>query len=236
MFDSHAHLDAVDPDRLAEARALGVEAAIVPGVEPAQWAPAIAAPLSSIRCGIAIGVHPGWAHEVAIGELDLAGWARRAGAVAIGELGWHRGAEANIEMQDELADDQLEVARSLGLPVILHVVGLHGHALERLARHGPLRGVVHGYSGSAELVPRYESLGLSIGIGPSVLRARAKKPLDAARAVRAEHLLVETDAPDQGAPADLPRVIEAVAAARGAPIEHVAETAWANAAGLFFDE
>ena len=222
LFRSHLDFDALreDLDGVARrAREAGVERVLVPGVRGAPEAPS----LPGLQVCRAAGVHPMAAHE----PLDLDALASSLeGAVAVGELGWDAHVEASTETQDRVADAQLALAAERGLPVILHVVGLHGHALERLARHRPLRGVVHAYSGSAELVQRYVSLGLHVSIGPSVLREGARKPLEAARAVPADRLLLETDAPDQIAePADVLRVAEAVADARGEPLEGVAERA-----------
>lgn len=239
LYDSHCHLDfnAFDADRdavIARAAAAGVETILVPGVDAAQWARA-AAMESAVRLRFAVGVHP------QAGEVDLealAAWIDRLGACAVGELGWDK-RRGDLERQSQRADAQLEVARARGLPVIVHVVGAHGLALERLARYAPLAGVVHGYSGSPELVSRYVALGLSVAFGPSVTRAGARKVLEAARRAPLEHLLVETDAPDQrvsgdrGEPAELVRVVEAVASARAEPAEIIARATAANARRLF---
>ncbi|MEQ8459321.1 MAG: TatD family hydrolase [Sandaracinaceae bacterium] len=232
MFDSHCHLafDALHADLAGvarRAREAGVERVLVPGVRGAPVTP----PVEGIAISHAVGVHPLAAHE----PLDVdALSAAVAGAVAIGELGWDAGVEASRDTQDGVADAQIELARQLDLPVILHVVGAHGHAIERLARHGGLSGVVHAYSGSAELVARYAALGLHVSIGPSILRESARKPREAARAVPADRLLIETDAPDQAPePADVLRVARAVADARGEDLDALASRSFENACNLF---
>lgn len=189
-----------------------------------------------MRLRFAVGLHP----QVEGGDLDgLEDWIDRLGASAIGELGWDKRGPADLDAQTERAEAQLELAKRRGLPVILHVVGAHGLALARLARHAPLSGVVHAYSGSAELVPRYVELGLSLSFGPSVTRPSARKVLEAARRVPLEHLLAETDGPDQridgrrGEPADLVRVLERLAHVRNEPFDHVARATADNARRLF---
>lgn len=174
----------------------------------------------------AVGVHP--EHR---GDAEtLAAWVDSLGAAAIGEVGWHRG----FSHRDALADAHIELARERDLPVILHVVGAHGHALERLRRHRHLRGVVHAYSGSRELVREYVALGLHVSIGPSVLGESARKVHAACVEVPEERLLIETDAPDQIAePADLRSVAARVASLRGATEDEVAETTKRNAGRLF---
>lgn len=242
MIDSHCHLDfaAFDGDRadvVRRAREAGVEAVLVPGVDEAQWrrAERLAVGATLWR---AVGVHP---QAVDATPVDAVGaWIDRLDVVAIGELGWDAHVEASIARQDAVADAQIALARERRLPVILHVVGAHGHAIERLERHGALRGVVHAYSGSAELLVRYLRLGLHVSFGPSVTRPNARRPREAAAEVPLDRLLLETDGPDQhppdarrGEPADVVRVAEAVAEARGAPLDAVVAAADANARRLF---
>ena len=199
---------------------------LVPGVEPGQWARARELDGRGLSLRFAAGIHP--QREGTIEALEA--FLDERGAAAIGELGWHAG----VPHRDALVDAQLELARARGLPVILHVVGAQGHALGRLRRHGPLRGVVHAYSGSAELVRDYVGLGLHVSIGPSVLRPRARRVHAACAAIPEERLLVETDAPDQSPePADLVDVIAKVAELRGRTVEEVGRRCADNARALF---
>ncbi|MCA9609013.1 MAG: TatD family hydrolase [Myxococcales bacterium] len=207
---------------------------LVPGVEPGQWRRASRLRAEPETAGVelrfAVGLHPCFEGDLA----ELEGWIDRLDAVAIGEIGWDRATPFDEATVDATADAQIELARSRALPVIIHVVGAHGHAVERLRRHTGLRGVVHAYSGSAELVDVYVRLGLHVSIGPSVLDARARKVASAAARVPAERLLVETDAPDQTAePADVARVVARLAALRDATVEAIAEQTFANAEALF---
>jgi TatD DNase family protein len=249
LYDSHCHLDyeAFDLDRdavIERAKAAGVERIVIPGVERAQW---VGQPSGSF-IKRAVGLHPQAIDELGTEETaramdELASAADRLQAVAIGELGWDtKRAVASVERQSEIADACIELARAKSLPIIVHVVGAHAVALERLARHGRLSGVVHAYSGAAELVPRYLALGLALSFGPSVTRSRARKPLEAAIATPLDALLVETDGPDQfpegresrrGEPADVRDVVAAIAAARGEPFELVRARAYENARRLF---
>lgn len=179
----------------------------------------------------AVGVHP--AHDGTVAQVEVAqveAGLEGVDVAAIGELGWDRAHPP----RDALVDALVELAKARGLPVILHVVGLHGHAVERLRRHGQVQGVVHAYSGSAELVKAYVALGLHVSIGPSVRRDGARKVIAAAAAVPDGRLLVETDAPDQCAePAELPSVVDAVARARGATVEAIRQLTYDNALALF---
>lgn len=245
MIDSHCHLDyaALDHDRdevVARAVAAGVEAVLVAGVDEAQWRRAEALSVRGIDVLYAVGVHPQAIGARTEDELAaLEGWIDRLDAVAIGELGWDsKVADAPMDRQDAVADAQLEIARARDLPVLLHVLGSHGHAIERLGRHAPLPagGVVHSFSGSAELVNRYVAMNLHVGVGPSVTFENARRPIEAARAIPNDRLLIETDAPcqwpadrrDRGELADLRTVAAAVAKARGVSFEEIATRTTAN--------
>jgi TatD DNase family protein len=256
VIDSHCHLDApaFDADRadvLARARAVGVTDLVVPGVAPAGWRPLLELSASGPGIHAALGIHP-----KALPELDPASDDRhladleallaRGGAVAVGECGLDGPAAAEgapLDRQLAVLQGHLDIARRLGLPVILHSLRAGDALRTALERDGvPGGGVLHSFSGSAEQVAPLAALGLHFSFAGPVTYESARKPLAAARAVAPGRLLVETDAPDQtprphrGArnePAHLPLVIAAVASAIGTtPGELDALTA-ANARRLF---
>jgi TatD DNase family protein len=252
LYDSHCHLDfeAFDADRdevVARARGAGVRAILVPGYDVAQWErlPGLRERFPEVR--VAVGLHPFAVARDASprGLADaLAERAVATRAVAIGECGVDariaRRGGPNIATQRAILDVHLEVARALGLPVVLHAVHAHGAMLDALSVGGPLRagGVLHGFTGPAELVPRYLSLGLSFGFGAAVGRPRAKRPKEAARVVPIERLLVETDSPDMGVqgrnePAFVAHVVSALAEVRREPETWLAERSYENAVALF---
>jgi TatD DNase family protein len=244
MIDTHCHLDvaAFDRDRdevLARAVAAGVRGIVVPAI---RYRPhEIVHPL--VR--VAFGVHPQIVPELDAAEraLDperLAADAIAAGACAIGECGLD-GGTAERELQEHLFRMQIRAARLAKLPLVVHV--LRGHdAAPRILRDEAARevgGVLHSYSGGAELVPVYASLGFAFSFAGPVTYPNARKPIEAARAVPAELLLAETDAPDQAPashrgersePAFVADVIAGLSAARG---EDVAARSEANALRVF---
>ncbi len=183
-----------------------------------------------------LGIHPQALPELPAAEVNagldaLPERLRAAGACAVGECGLD-GPSAKLgvsmERQQEVLRAHLEIARDLGLPVILHCLKAHGALLALLEGFGPLAGVMHSYSGAAELVPRYLALGLHLSFGGPVTYPGARKPPGAAAAVPDDRLLIETDAPDQvpfprgeerrNEPAFLPRVAAALEAQRGRPV------------------
>lgn len=263
-FDSHCHLDfaAFDPDRGAvweQAQKHGVRALFVPGIRLEQWSalPELKRQIPTLCFGV--GLHPYFLHEQsaaarAVCLQQLAERASALGAAAIGECGLdarvpERGGLALSE-QETILNAQLDVARSLHLPVVLHVVGAHGRALDLLERQGPLPagGVLHAYSGSAELVPRYAALGLSFGFGGALTRPGARKVKAALAVVPRDRLLLETDAPDQAPvgfdgiqlgngvrnePAAITLIAHTVCEQLGIDAEDLARTTTNNALTLF---
>lgn len=257
-FDSHCHLDfdvfAGTRTQVWEAaRARGVLEAFVPGVAPEQWERLRALPQQLRGVYTGIGVHPAyisaWAgvsSQAALRRL-LRERALEQRAVAIGEFGWDarvaKAGGASLAAQAEVARQHLAVAEELQLPVVLHVVGAHGPALETLRQNGPITagGVVHGFSGSKEVAREYARLGLKLGLGTGLLRPSARRVLEAAQALDDTSLLLETDAPDQpiygtappNRPEALLRVAQRLAELRALPLSSLAKLTTDNARELF---
>ncbi|MEZ4366040.1 MAG: TatD family hydrolase [Kofleriaceae bacterium] len=248
MIDTHCHLDddAFAPDRdavVARAGAAGVRGLVVPAVRPRTWPAlrALAARHAAIRIGL--GVHPQVVAELddderaGDPEATLAAALEAAGpvVVAVGECGLD-GAAPERDVQARWLRAHLRVARALGLPVILHAWRCHDvlPALLREERIEQVGGILHSYSGGADLVPVYADLGLHFGIAGPITYPGARRPIAAARAMPIDRIVVETDAPDQAPaphrggrnePAYLPAIVAALAAARGEdPAELAAAT------------
>lgn len=255
LVDTHVHLDdAAFADDAAEvwsrAQAAGVEGAVAVGVEPGSWdrTIAVAGRLPGVR--VALGIHPQCVPALDDATIDAALAAlpnrlREARAVAVGECGLD-GPTGQMERQERVLRAHLAIARELSLPVSLHVFRVHGPALKLLKAFGPMPagGVVHSYSGSAELVRDYVKLGWSFSFAGAITRSNARRPLTAAEAVPLERLVLETDAPFQpagadardrtrGEPRDVLEILEVLARARGLSPEALAERTTDNARRLF---
>jgi len=223
----------------------------VPGVHPRDWPRLVALRAQWDGVRLALGVHPHalaeMGPEALRAALDaLAQSLRDARAVAVGEVGLDglvaRREGVSIEAQIAVLDAHIELARAHDLPLVLHVVRAHEAALQALARHGPLRGVVHAYSGPAELVSAYLACGLHLGFAGLVTRPNARKVRRAVCAIPCERLLIETDAPAQapvGAdttraePAHLLLTLRAIAVLRGESCDTLARATTENAQALF---
>ena len=255
MIDSHCHLDgpAFDADRgevLVRAHAAGVTDVVVPAIGPDGWADlrALAAAHAGVHFGL--GIHPQLVPELDARHddrllADLEAALERGGAVAVGECGLDApamDAGAPLDRQIVLLRGQLTLARRFRLPAILHVLRAHEAAL-RILREEPLPagGVLHSWSGSADQVAAFAALGLHFSFAGPVTYERARKPAAAARAVPADRLLVETDAPDQtprprrgrNEPALLALVAAALAEAIGVTTAELDRRTTENARALF---
>jgi len=131
-------------------------------------------------------------------------------AIALGELGLDHGPrteKASYARQRRYFERQLDLARERDMAIVLHVVRAHGEVLDILAEHGhEWRGMVHAFSGSAEVAARYIRLGLTISVGGAVTRPGYLKLKNAIGHIPLTHLVVESDAPDAaptGADGDL---------------------------------
>src|SRR5690606_28481572 len=101
------------------------------------------------------------------------------------------------ERQRHLFDAQLRLAREFDLPLVLHARRAVDEIILRLRRIGGLRGVVHSFSGSPEQARQLFQLGFHLGIGGPVTYARAQRLRGLVATMPIEHLLLESDAPDQ---------------------------------------
>lgn len=199
------------------------------------------------------------------GDIDaIAAWVAREAiayrAVAIGECGLDGGTK-DMPRQEALFRAHIRAARITGLPLVIHVLRAHDRAprilreeLDHVSRIDPssmpivgassmpVIGVLHSYSGGAELVDVYRELGMAFSFAGPVSYANARKPVEAARLVPEDLLLAETDAPDQAPeghrggrsePAFVAAVIAGLAAARGTTAETIGALTTANAQRIF---
>jgi len=201
IFDTHAHYTdkRFAPDRAELLRALpgcGAARVLTCGSDLPDSRAALALAREYGYVYAACGVHP---HEASgfddrsIGELRALLQDERC--VALGEIGldYHYDFSPR-EVQRDCFARQLELARELDMPVIIHDREAHEDTLKLLQEYRP-RGVVHCFSGGREFAREILALGLYIGLGGAVTFRNAKKPVEVAAYVPLDCLLLETDAP-----------------------------------------
>lgn len=249
LVDSHSHLDApeFDQDRaavIARAQAAGVTRQVVPAVEAASW------PKLRVVCALDQGLHPAYGlHPMYLSShrpehlRELGDWIERERPLAVGECGLDYFVEGlDPEAQSLYFEGQLRLARDFDLPVIVHARRAVDAVIAAIRRTGRLRGVVHSYSGSEEQARQLWKAGFLLGLGGPVTYERANRLRGLAASMPIEHLLLETDAPDQpdtgirgqrNEPARLSAVCDTIAALRGIAPDALAAATSANAERLF---
>lgn len=249
LVDSHCHLDAGEFDRdrdavIARARAAGVTRQVVPAIHATDWPK-----LRDICTGAnglfpAYGLHPMFLAEHRPEHLSqLREWIERERPVAVGECGLDYFVEGlDHDAQQRYFEGQLALAREYDLPVIVHARRAVDAVVASIREVGKLRGVVHSWSGSRQQAEQVWDLGFLLGIGGPVTYERARRLRRLVADMPLEHLLLETDAPDQpdsgnrgqrNEPARLRTVCETIAGLRGVSPEEVAQATSANAERLF---
>lgn len=200
IFDSHAHYNGKDfPDRdtllpqLFESGVCGI-IDVASSMRSTRRTVELSARYPHIYS--AIGVHPNEVKDMTDQDYDtLRELSRLEKVVAIGEIGLDYFFDASErEVQREHFEKQLILARELDLPVIIHSRDAAQETYDMLEKYRP-KGVVHCFSGSAEMAQAIVGLGMYIGFTGVVTFKNAKKAGKAAAAVPLDRLLIETDCP-----------------------------------------
>ena len=202
FFDTHAHYDdeRFDNDRDAVLKSLpeaGIGAVVNPGCTADSSRAAIALAERYDIVYAAVGLHPencAGADEADFAALEAL--AAHPKAVAIGEIGldyyWK---EVPRDLQKEVFRTQLQLAKVLDLPVIVHDREAHADCLAIVREFPGVRGVFHCYSGSAEDAKTLVKLGWHLSFTGTITFKNARKAPEVIAAVPLERIMVETDAP-----------------------------------------
>ena len=145
----------------------------------------------------AVGVHP---HEVEnMSEEDiqiLRNYSKNEKVVAIGEIGLDFYYDFSPrDLQRKWFIRQLELAKELDMPVIIHSREASAECFDIIKESGVKKGVIHSYSGSAQMALDYIKLGFYIGVGGIVTFKNAKKSVDTVSKIPLGKILIETDSP-----------------------------------------
>ena len=158
----------------------------------------------------AVGIHPRDCHYIPDADAELAElrsllenqeMRAKNKIVAIGEIGldYHFLTYGEIPMDKEkeqyFFEKQMELARELDMPVIIHDREAHGDCFETVLKYPEVRGVFHSYSGSAEMAKELIKRGWYISFSGTLTFKNAAQVRKAALAVPRDRLLIETDCP-----------------------------------------
>lgn len=205
LFDTHAHYDdkRFDPDRdelLASLPSHDIGLILNPGcdVETSRKAVSYAQKYAFVYA--AVGIHPenineSWNNDLSVIQ-ELAQTEPKVRAV--GEIGldyyWEKDEHARARQQIVFAR-QMELARELDMPVIVHDRDAHGDCMEITRRYPEVRGVYHCYAGSVEMARELLRLGYYLSFTGVITFKNARRAIEVIREVPIDRLMIETDAP-----------------------------------------
>jgi TatD DNase family protein len=262
VVDSHCHLDVsqFDADRpavLEQARAAGVKAIVIPGIDLQHCRQAVALANAHDDIYAAVGIHPNDSGDYGdASEADLRSLADHPKVVAYGEIGldyyWDKVKPAR---QRAAFERQLELAASLGLPVIIHsrdanedvAVILGEWVQSTLFKSSPLAkrpfaGVLHAFSGDVAMAEAAYRWNFVLSLGGPVTYTNAKQLHALVPQLRRDRLMLETDAPyltphphrgKRNEPAYVSLVCARLAALYGVSVEQFAAESTALAQQFF---
>lgn len=257
MIDTHCHLDQDEfrddlPDVLLRAREAGVTAAVSVAVSAAsseKMLQLIAENASSAgpQLFAAVGIHPNYTHEAAAGDWDrVVALVDRPGVVALGETGLDRHWNyAPFELQQDYFERHIRLSQQTGLPFIVHTRECEADVmamLEEARRRGPLTGVMHSFTGGADMAARCLELGMYVSFAGMVTFKKSDDLRRTAATIPADRILIETDSPylspqplrgKRNEPAHLVHTARVVAEARGETLESFTSQTSDNARRLF---
>lgn len=244
LFDTHAHYEngRFDADRDAVLRSLpekGVAyvANIGSDMETSRQSAALAEQYPFVWA--AVGVHPHDAKSFAAQDLDeLALLLSRPRVRALGEIGLDYHYDfSEREDQKRVFAQQMDLARALGVPVVIHTREACADTLDILRQFPTVRGVCHCFSGSVETARELVRMGYMISFTGNITFKNARRAHEVIAALPDDRLMLETDCPYmapepfRGRRCDsgyLYRVCQTVADIRGASFDAIAELTTAN--------
>ena len=250
LFDTHAHMDdrAFDADRKALLQGLpgqGIGLLMNPGcsLESSRNADRLSREYAYIYA--AVGSHPDAADEV---NDDVLEEYRKLCKLnfkikAIGEIGLdYHYEDIPRDLQKKAFLDQMELARELDLPVIVHERDAHEDGMAIVREFSDVKGVFHCYSGSAEMARQLVDLGWYIGFTGVLTFKNARKAIETVEAIPLERIVIETDCPymapepfrgRRNDPGKIYRMAEKLAEIKGISVEEARRITFENGKRLY---
>ncbi len=204
LIDSHCHLDddRFDDGReqvMAQAALAGVTRLVIPATTANRWEKVKQVCADHDGLYPAYGLHPMFVEQHQVVHLrELDEWLEREKPIAVGECGidfFH--SRVDEKWQRQLFLEQLQLANTYHLPLIVHVRKAMDEVISLLRKHARYGGVVHSFAGSQQQALQLHDLGFKLGIAATVGFERARKLRAVVAAMPDDALMLESDAPDQ---------------------------------------
>ena len=248
IIDTHAHiLDAkFDVDRneiLQRAKDAGVATIFEIACEVNEWPGALELSKAD-NIYAAYGVHPLEVEDYSDKDLEkLETYLKDAKCLALGEIGldYHYDGGAKKEAQKELFIKQLEIAKKLNKPVIIHCRDAYEDMYEILKNYS-FKGVLHCFLGDRKQAKMFTDLGYLIGITNPITYPKSEELRKAVEETDISKLLIETDCPylppqdkrgQRNEPAYVVEALKAIATIKKLSYEEAAKITTKNALDLF---
>lgn len=251
LFDSHAHYDdkKFDSDRnkiIEYVLASGVSRILnaASDLETSRKSIELSEKYGSIYASV--GVHPHNTANMDENTLnEIKKMARNRKVVAIGEIGLdYYYDNSPRDLQKYWFARQIDLAVTLGLPVIIHDRDAHKDTMDIVAAQNArdVGGVFHCYSGSVEMLHKVIDNNFYISIGGAVTFKNAKRLVDVVKYVPEDRLLIETDCPymapepfrgQRNDSSKIRLVAEKIAEIKGKSFETIAWITYVNSCTLF---
>lgn len=250
LFDTHAHMDdrAFDPDRrelLENFPLQGIGLIMNPGcsLESSRNAAWLSQEYDYVYA--AVGSHPDAADEVTEETLNIYRQLIQGNPKirAIGEIGLdYHYEDIPRDIQLRAFRMQMELAKELDLPVIVHEREAHEDGMKVVDEFPEVTGVFHCYSGSAEMAKELIKRGWYIGFTGVLTFKNARKAVEVASTIPLDRIVLETDCPymspepfrgKRNDPGKLYRMAEKLAEIRGLSVEEIHAITMKNGKRLY---
>ena len=249
LFDTHAHMNdpAFDEDRnemILSLKEKGTDFVMNVGccLESSKDCIALAEAYPFVYASV--GSHPDSADEVNEEVIEAyRKMAQHEKVLAIGEIGLDYYYETvPREIQQQAFRMQMELARELKMPVIVHERNAHDDGMRIAKEFKDVTGVFHCYSGSAEMARQLVNMGWYIGFTGVLTFKNARKAVETAESIPLDWIVLETDCPfmapepfrgKRNDPGYLYRMAERLAEIRGISVEEVQAVTTENAKRLY---
>jgi TatD DNase family protein len=253
MFDTHAHLDdeqlsAQRDDVIARAKAAGLAGIVAVGTTVQSSRNCAELAKTSNFVFASAGIHPNHAAEAQPGDWEeIVKLASEPHVVGIGETGldryWH---DTPFELQQDYFDRHIRLSQQLDKAFIVHMRDCEADVLMMLRaarRRGPLRGVMHSFTGTAAGAAECLELGMYLSFAGMVTYKKSAELRAIAAQIPADRILIETDSPylspepkrshRPNEPALVVHTAQCLAEVRGAPLALFSALTTDNARRLF---
>lgn len=250
FIDTHCHLTDKKLENseeiLKKCHEMNVEKMITSGFDLASSQQAVKFAQNNKGVFASVGIYPCEVDKMQEGDLEkLELLAQNDKVVAIGEIGFeNREGCPNLAAQEEIFVKQLEIAKKLDKPVVIHCREAIGKLIEVLKKNQSLLGggTIHCFTEGKEVAAELLKLGFHLSIGGVATFKNARRVQEAIETIPLDKILLETDSPylspdpfrgQTNTPANLAYIAQKIANIKGLSVQEVASKTSENAKKLF---